>query len=488
MAAVITLTGLGGKFGSVRFAAKRRDLCRRDPRGPKSHHPPPRLDRGSRRASHSRRASGSFELRAYSGNGAQRETVRQKLRKRDIITRLSTATMFLLLVLQLIPGERAIMSQLNKHDLCWCFTLLLGFNVPWNNPIAIAPLKVAHAQSPAFFERAVTHNALSGYAPPYEQSVYKGAERALKVALMSLTLVRILQRVGFSGNLYRFFTGQKGCLLKSMNAVEVAWIVAVSILVQQMVTCVYAALSSINKQQRTGKEQLRGASFLRRMKNSLRALIVFTSSLFLADALGLPIKPLITSLGFVTIAFGLASQELAKNMIGGINLLFLSPFFKVGDLIECERIRGRVEDIGLLHTRVRGMDNQLISTPNATFVSSEVTNFSRRERRVLRWEFALKRPRDIDKLLSITSEIRRKLGERKKVLDGVDGVPEPRVHLKDISLRAVDVEMYVHIAASSMKEFAEEREALVAIVCRTVEEAGGQFAFDGDDLMELFDR
>ena len=61
--------------------------------------------------------------------------------------------------------------------------------------------------------------------------------------------------------------------------------------------------------------------------------------------------------------------------------MFLSPFFKVGDLIECESIRGRVEDIGLLHTRIRGMDNQLISTPNATFVSSEVTNFSRRERR-----------------------------------------------------------------------------------------------------------
>ena len=123
--------------------------------------------------------------------------------------------------------------------------------------------------------------------------------------------------------------------------------------------------------------------------------------------------------------------------------MFLSPFFKVGDLIECESIRGRVEDIGLLHTRIRGMDNQLISTPNATFVSSEVTNFSRRERRgesfvsrtfpklltdpnfflsflfflpqVLRWEFALQRPRDIDKLLSITSEIRRKLGEREKV-------------------------------------------------------------------------
>ena len=70
----------------------------------------------------------------------------------------------------------------------------------------------------------------------------------------------------------------------------------------------------------------------------------------------------------------------------------------------------------------------------------------------------------------------------------MDGIPQPRVNLKDISLRAVDVEMYVHIAASSMKEFAEEREALVAIVCRTVEEAGGQFAFDGDDLMELFDR
>ena len=55
-------------------------------------------------------------------------------------------------------------------------------------------------------------------------------------------------------------------------------------------------------------------------------LVSILTVLFLADAMGLPLKPLWTSLGFITIAFGLASQEIAKNFLGGMNMIFLKPF------------------------------------------------------------------------------------------------------------------------------------------------------------------
>ena len=68
------------------------------------------------------------------------------------------------------------------------------------------------------------------------------------------------------------------------------------------------------------------------------------TALFFADAVGLPLKPIWTSLGFLTIAFGLASQEIAKNFLGGMNMLFLKPF-EVGDMIKADALFGVVTDM-----------------------------------------------------------------------------------------------------------------------------------------------
>ena len=71
-----------------------------------------------------------------------------------------------------------------------------------------------------------------------------------------MTVCRILQKAGFSSRCYKLITGQKGCLLREINAVEVAWIVSVAIVLLKLVTVMFNALNQVNKHQNTGAKQV----------------------------------------------------------------------------------------------------------------------------------------------------------------------------------------------------------------------------------------
>jgi len=78
----------------------------------------------------------------------------------------------------------------------------------------------------------------------------------------------------------------------------------------------------------------------------------------------------VTSAG---LAIGFASQDILKNIFGGIMILFDKPF-QVGDKIEVGNIYGEVKEIGLRSTRIITKDDSLVSVPNAEVVNSAVSN------------------------------------------------------------------------------------------------------------------
>ena len=88
-------------------------------------------------------------------------------------------------------------------------------------------------------------------------------ERGIQVASISVTVCRILQKAGFSRRVYKILTGKNGCLLKEINAVEIAWIVSLSIVILKFITVMYRALSAVNEQKEQGNsDQLRTESLL----------------------------------------------------------------------------------------------------------------------------------------------------------------------------------------------------------------------------------
>ncbi|HOO82935.1 MAG TPA: mechanosensitive ion channel [Bacteroidales bacterium] len=86
-----------------------------------------------------------------------------------------------------------------------------------------------------------------------------------------------------------------------------------------------------------------------------------------------PLETLIAISASVTIAVGLAAQDLLKNVFGGLMLLFDRPF-KVGDKIEAGKYYGEVLEIGLRSTRVVTPDDSVVTIPNMELMNNSVSN------------------------------------------------------------------------------------------------------------------
>lgn len=91
-----------------------------------------------------------------------------------------------------------------------------------------------------------------------------------------------------------------------------------------------------------------------------------------------PIETIIAITASVGIAVGFASQDILKNIFGGIMILFDRPFL-VGDKIEIGKHYGEVVRIGLRSTRIVTPDDSLVSIPNGEIMNQSVSNVNNGE-------------------------------------------------------------------------------------------------------------
>lgn len=104
-------------------------------------------------------------------------------------------------------------------------------------------------------------------------------------------------------------------------------------------------------------------------------IVIWTSviALIIKGVFDPPLEMLLTAGASIAIAVGLAIQDLLKNVVGGIILLFDRPF-QVGDKIELSNHYGEVKEIGLLTTRIVTPDDSIVSIPNMELMNSPVSN------------------------------------------------------------------------------------------------------------------
>ncbi|WP_230530841.1 mechanosensitive ion channel family protein [Microvirga roseola] len=98
-----------------------------------------------------------------------------------------------------------------------------------------------------------------------------------------------------------------------------------------------------------------------------------------ASHLGIPLAGLLAGLGVGGLAVALAAKPTLENFIGGL-ILYADRPVRVGDLCRFGNLEGRVEEIGIRSTRIRGLDRTLITIPNATFVNMNIINLTSRDR------------------------------------------------------------------------------------------------------------
>ncbi len=114
----------------------------------------------------------------------------------------------------------------------------------------------------------------------------------------------------------------------------------------------------------------------------VRGVVFIVGLLVLLGALGIQITPILTALGVGGLAVALALQDTLSNLFAGVHLLADKPI-RVGDYVKlADSVEGYVVDIGWRSTRVRMLQNVVVTIPNKRVAESTITNYDMPESRM----------------------------------------------------------------------------------------------------------
>ena len=143
-----------------------------------------------------------------------------------------------------------------------------------------------------------------------------------------------------------------------------------------------------------------------------RYLIWFVAFLLILSNFQIDITPLLAGAGIGALALALAAQEILSNFLGGAIIAVDKPF-RIGDRVKIDTFFGDVMSIGLRSTRIKTLDNQVVTVPNSTVTSSVVINYAMPDLKMkVRIPFSVAYGSDMDRVQAILLAIAREAAEK----------------------------------------------------------------------------
>jgi MscS family membrane protein len=195
-----------------------------------------------------------------------------------------------------------------------------------------------------------------------------------------------------------------------------------------------------------------------------------------ANHLGVPLVPLVASLGVGGLAVALAARPTIENLIGGI-ILYTDRPVRAGDFCSFGDYMGTVESIGVRSIQIRARDRTVITVPNATFADMEIINWARCDMMQILSTIGLRYETKLDQLRYVLARLREMCLAHPKIDNNT-----MRVRFSGYGSSSQDIEMRVYVLTRDWNEFFAVREDIMLRVGEIVEQSGSGFAFPSRTL------
>ncbi len=205
-------------------------------------------------------------------------------------------------------------------------------------------------------------------------------------------------------------------------------------------------------------------------------LILALGAIFVLQELNFDVAALIASLGVVGIGISLASQDTVGNMFGFAAIVSDNPF-KVGDFIKTPAVTGIVETVGVRSTRIRQLDQALLTVPNNLLTNAVVINWSRMEKRRLDATLSFTYSTSGEQMRAVIEAIRALL-QNTEDIDPESVI----VHFVDFSDSSLDVRVICQVLLPDWRAFTAKKEAVFLDIMAIVAAQGVSFAFPSQSV------
>jgi MscS family membrane protein len=195
-----------------------------------------------------------------------------------------------------------------------------------------------------------------------------------------------------------------------------------------------------------------------------------------ANHLGVPLVPLVASLGVGGLAVALAARPTIENLIGGI-ILYIDRPVRVGDFCSFGDHMGTVEVIGMRSIQLRARDRTVITVPNATFADMEIVNWARCDMMQIRTTIGLRYETGAEQLRYVLVRLREMCLAHPRIDNNT-----MRVRFTGYGSSSQDIELRIYALTRDWNEYFAIQEDVLLRVGEIVEEAGTGFAFPSRTL------
>lgn len=193
--------------------------------------------------------------------------------------------------------------------------------------------------------------------------------------------------------------------------------------------------------------------------------------------LGYSVASLLAGIGIGGAALAFAAKDTLANFFGSL-VIFVDKPFTIGDWVKVGAIEGTVEEVSLRVTRVRTFERSLITIPNQDLTTKPIENFTRMEKRRIKFEIGVTYDTSTPKLESGIARIR-------EFVDADSGIHKDGVIVNFTKFESSSLIVMVQCftVSTDYAEYMQVRHRLLVNIKDEFEKLGIKFAFANQTMI-----
>lgn len=183
-----------------------------------------------------------------------------------------------------------------------------------------------------------------------------------------------------------------------------------------------------------------------------------------------------TGLGLTGAVVALAAQDIVKQIFAGLTIFIDKPF-EIGDWVEVGDISGTVEDITIKSTKIRTIEDTVVTVPNDTMTSSSIINWGKIKKRIYKANLKLALETEETTVEKVINRIRFILKYNKDIIK--DSIS---VQFNKIDNDSINILIYVETTITKYIEYQYFCNKLNLTLLNILETQGVRLAYPGQNI------
>lgn len=226
------------------------------------------------------------------------------------------------------------------------------------------------------------------------------------------------------------------------------------------------------------KDEKRSDSSAKFITKIIRGIIYTIGAFIVITELGYDLSGIVTGLGLSGVVIALAAQDIAKNLFAGFTIL-TDKTFLVGDYVEIDNIAGNIEDISFRTTRIRTLDNYVVTLPNSLLSDGKVANWSKNYKRRYDFNLRFRLDSDVKLLKEIGNRIKFVLKTNKDIIS-----EDIHVNFTQILEDSINLNVYFYTTIVDYSDFLEFKSEINMIILALLEKEGIKLAYPSYEIIK----